>query len=443
MKVLNIVFLFLLFSSCIIIAEESLFLDGSFTSYEDSEDSKGFDLTGKVRLEANYSIEHDDLVKTDVDAEPKVDMLFKWSGDDVEAQVKFKYSQGIENLKNYVDEAFIRYYGNSYDLEVGLLKPIWGTGDGVHVLDVLNPLDRVENLTGTYLDSKISQMMLKFNYQVGQNGLIELVYVPLFAGDRFPTDSSDKWTPNEVKEAMIILNNSDHGVTIKEDKTDSLKYSQFGSRYTTTFGSLDLGAIYYYGYLREPIYDFTGMNAIQVETGLGVVKEKFNRVQIFGIDFALAISSLYLRGEAAYYLTEDIKGDDSDVYNNSFKYLFGFDYDLPINNSKIIVQCVGSYVINSDEISKSDIEYDDDEYLKNMVTVELSDHYINETLTAKISGAVNIENRDFMISPTLEYTLVDNLDIGFKYQCFEGKDESVFGQFDKNDYLKLFAEYTF
>ena len=60
-----------------------------------------------------------------------------------------------------------------------------------------------------------------------------------------------------------------------------------------------------------------------------------------------------MRAEAAYYLTEDIAGDDPEVPNNSLEYLLGFDVDLGISSLNLNVQGTGSYILNSDAIDEA------------------------------------------------------------------------------------------
>lgn len=425
------VFILLITLTCFI----GIHSQGTFFSKEEESQVK---LNGDIKFFTEYNTDYDKLEDSGVYGASEMSFNLTWEGEAVEAASKIKIDAANNNFTPFLDSGYIRFLGDSYDVEAGFLKPIWGTGDGIHVLDVLTPIDQVKNLTETYLESKVAQLMVKFNYQIGLDGSLELVYIPMFNSDLYPDESSDRWAPNEVKSLESIL--LSNGANRMKGDTDNIDNSQFAVRITNTFGSIDLGAVYYFGFLRKPIYDFTSPELIDGEL---YIEEKFNRVNIFGVDFAATVNSLYLRGEAAYYLTEDIDGDDSGIYNNSINYLFGFDYDLPLNNMVLITQYMGSYTLNNNKVENSHMEYrEDDKYYTNMLTVELSDKYLYDTLLIKTSAAINLNEGDFMLTPNIEYNPVDDVTVGIKYQIFNGDEDTMFGQFDDNDYLKLYIKYN-
>lgn len=397
--------------------------------------------------------------------------LFEFSTLDINMDLKVNAS-GIDDISNfplqnkyalgtaYFDSLYLRYYHNFFDLEAGLIKPVWGNADGIHVVDFLNPIDYSDPFGPSYLDKKIVQQMLKMNIPFGDSSLLEFVYLPKFDGDY--TELNGTWTPYYIKNMETTIYNMLYPMAIVEnpmvpegmlkeqvkaqakvlastlelEETEYFINSQIATRFTTTIESLDLGVSYFYGYLKQPTIDPEDV------LKSGKLKLIYNKFHGFGLDLAAQVGLFNLKGETAYYLTDDIEGDDPSVSNNSLNYIAGFDLNLPVSNLNILLQGVGKTVINSSEITKLDPEYKD-EYTDLMLMGRLSDNYINETLIVELSGAYDLIHNDYMVSPQLQYKYTDNLSFITKYSYFAGEEHTDFGQFSDNNNLKIEFEYFF
>lgn len=460
----GLVFLLLVLLTNIFAQDYSFFFEEEYA--EDGEE------VGKSPLSINSKLNTGTLYIDDTfNAYAKVgfNALFEFSGFDINVDISSSIS-GIDSISNfplqnkevkgdsYFDSLYLRYYHSLFDLEVGLLKPVWGNADGIHVIDFLNPIDYSDPFDPTYLDKKIAQQMLKVNIPLGDNSLVELVYLPKFDGDY--TETNGTWTPYYIKnmENLIYImllpiakmeNPGAHdellnsqvkaqakalAETLELEDSDYFTDSQASARYTTTLNSMDLGFTYFYGFLKQPTIDPEKV----LETGK--LKLVYNQLHGFGLDIAAQVGMFYLKGEAAYYLTEDLKGNDPSVINNSFNYIAGFDVNLPINNLNFLVQGVGKTVINNNEITKLDPEFKE-EYNDIMVMARISDHYFNETLFIEVSGAYDFVHSDYMVNPSIEYKLNDNLSLTTEYSLFEGDDDTDFGQFKNNNNFKIEIEY--
>lgn len=354
----------------------------------------------------------------------------------------------------YIDTMFLRYYHSKFDLEIGYMKPVWGNADGIHVVDVLNPIDYSDYFRTMYLERKISQQMIKLNFPVGDSSLLELVYLPTFKGDNIPREGI--WTPaylknmNETIFMMAYMANPTAPLAILQAQAAAIsgtldvkepeyfEGSQVAARYTTTVNSFDLGFTYYWGYLKKPTID-----PVEVLT-TGQLDLVYNRTHTFGLDAAGQLGAFNLKAEGSYELTEDTAGDDPGITNNSLNYILGFDINLPLNNVNLLVQGIGSTVLNSSEITLMDSQYNsDDRYTDLMFMGRLSDNYINETLYLEVSAAYDIFNKDYMIHPEVKYKVNDDIDIILDYLFLGGEEDTDFGQYDNNDMLTLRAEYHF
>ncbi len=468
--------LLLMFSGSIFAQEDSFFSDDDFFDEDEGsssliEMSYGGSAGADLRINDDFVNENEyldlDIEFTSSYIDLSINADFKLEGFDDIGDFPLQNSKYLTSF--YVDTAFLRFYHSLFDLEIGLLKPIWGNADGVHAVDVLNPLDYSDPFGTSYLNSKISQQMVKLNIPLG-DALLEIAYLPTFNGDYIPL--AGMWTPYYVSNMEETIYNMAYTVglataiaanpNVPEEnlipgvKTDSaaaataiaatlgfedseyFTSSQAAARFTTSINSFDFGLTYYYGFLKQPTIDPAAVLATYELTLI------YNRVQTIGFDVAAALGSLNLKGEIGYNLTEDIDGDDASINNNSLKYIVGFDMNLPINNVNFLIQGVGNTILNSSEVTIMDPQYSaDDEYTSISVMGRLSDNYLNESLYVEVAGAYYLFDNDFMVKPKVTYNFGDNTKFYVEYLLLEGDETTTFGQYTNNDTLKIGLDFQF
>lgn len=466
MKKTLIFFLFIL-STFIYAQDDSFFFEEDFS--EEEEEATGLPVTvgGVVGLGGYIIPDFDSFADSQksVEATVDLDILVETSNIDYVMNLNgdlihldnaddFPLQDNPTGVSAYIDTMFVRYYHELFDMEVGYLKPVWGNADGIHVVDVLNPIDYSDYFRTMYLERKISQQMIKFNIPVGDSSLLELVYLPTFKGDNIPL--SGIWTPSYLKnmndtifQMVYMANPSAPLATLQSmaaaisgsmnvEESTYFEDSQVSARFTSTVNSFDLGFTYYWGFLKKPTID-----PVDVLT-TGKLSLIYNRTHTFGLDAAGQLGPFNLKAEGAYELTDDFEGDDPGIMNNSINYILGFDINLPVNNVNLLVQGVGSTIINSNEITVMDPQYNKDErYTDLMVMGRVSDNYINETLYLEFAAAFDIFNKDYMLHPEAKYKINDNTDIILDYLFLGGEDDTDFGQYNDNDMLTLKVEYHF
>lgn len=178
----------------------------------------------------------------------------------------------------------------------------------------------------------------------------------------------------------------------------------------------------------------------------------YDRVQIVGLETAAALWLFNIRGEAAYYLTDDINGDNPWVHNNSIQWVGGFDIDLPVHNININIQENGKYILKRDQIGsdankeyeKYDVDYDENgRYSDNKLVFNVSDTFLHERLNISTSVLWDIEYKDVMIMPKITYTIKNGLDVNLSGFYLTGDDSSQFAQWQNNTFVQLGMSYKF
>lgn len=403
-----------------------------FSSFGEAPE-KALSVNGSVEFRTRYLFNYDRIGHSEIMSFPELKLKIQYKNVHSELFTSLDFGKNVlfEDFGMLMDEAYIRLFYDRFNLTAGFIKVVWGKGDDVHVIDVLNPMDYSDFINPDYIERKVAEKMVKLDVPFVPQGQLELVYEPVFTPDTIPTTGI--WTPYEVQRLYSTL--KDMGLDPQENiiypDTNRLDYSQLALRFSGVVGRYDLGAMYYYGFLREPTIDMS--RALTSKE----VYISYDRVHVFGIEAACVLLGFNLRGEAGYYLTEDTVGDDPLVHNNRFGYVVGFDRDLHLSNLNLNMQLYGTCILKKSGIEAQDIEYDEKgKYTDSILVTSISDRYRHGKVMPEISFIYGVERGDYMIRPKLELILRDDVKLTFLYSVFEGKRVTNFGQFRDNDFLQ-------
>jgi hypothetical protein len=283
---------------------------------------------------------------------------------------------------------------------------------------------------------KIARPLFHASLRFGQFSKLEGVFVPSFEPHRFATNG--RWAP-----AQAGLLSS---VAVVSPDTTTFEYAQVGLRYSTSIGSSDIGAQYYYGRLPQPAAVIT----LDPATYSPSVELVYNPYHQIGFDYAQVIFSFNVRAEAAANITEDLKGDDGTVYNPAIAWSLGFDRDLVVGINLNIqanqsIRLLNDKTGSADPMSvmsgKFDIEGETDATVTR-ITAALSRKFLRDELELRAAVVWGVEDQDFVIMPALIWTK-DAISIACSGGFFGGDEEGQLGQYHKNNFLKLRLGYTF
>lgn len=464
-------------------AESFFAQDFGFDDFSEEEESPassvawsgkgGVDFRGWIDTKDGYSSFSDIGDNTQMEFQPYLNLGISYSGSfsDFEAKTKLnKWSTG-DFKWDLLDELTARFYAGNWVFEGGKMRLVWGKGDKLHVIDNFNANDYTDFLIPDYIDRRIAEPMLHivYNAPTASNLRIEGVYTPIMTTDRFASDG--EWVPYSVTHLTDIVtdavkynaklalanNKTDDALSLLSFDQDSLyestasfKYGQAGVRVTGTLGKVDVGASYYYGHYKQPSvnlekYAMSNKNIARLNAAAAAGNTEavealktaayefpslaYDKLQVFGVEAAAVLWKFNLRGEGAYYMTDDFAGDDPWVHNNSIAWLAGFDIDLPFSNLNLNIQEIGSVVLKSGEIGgnfeKYDVDYDSNgNYTNNRIVINLSDSYLHEKLTAEIIAIVGIEAKEVMIMPKVSYNVRDGFNIVLRGAYLHADDEN-------------------
>jgi hypothetical protein len=228
------------------------------------------------------------------------------------------------------------------------------------------------------------------------------------------------------------------GLNVDKPDTSTLEYAQAGARFTTTIGPADFGLQYYYGRLTMPAVTFAIAPSAPAPTAIYFAYNPYHQI---GADWAQVLLGFNIRAELAANITGDLKGDDGSVYNPSLLWSLGFDRDLALGIN-LNLQCNESIRLMANKVVQvQDIEADTD-MTSTQIIAALSKKFFRDELEARAAVLWGIEDRDFLVMPSLIWTK-DSVSVELSGGIFGGDKEGQFGQYRDNNFVKAALTYSF
>jgi len=125
----------------------------------------------------------------------------------------------------------------SWELRAGVGKVFWGVTEVLHLVDIVNQTDLVENIDA---EDKLGQPMLNLAL-IGEAGTLDLFVLPRFRESTFPGVAGRLRTRPRVEPDLAVYQSPD-----QEHHVD------YAARWSQTLGEWDLGLGYFAGTSREP-----------------------------------------------------------------------------------------------------------------------------------------------------------------------------------------------
>jgi hypothetical protein len=227
------------------------------------------------------------------------------------------------------------------------------------------------------------------------------------------------------------------GLVVQPDGS-RLDMGQAGLRFTETVGGLDFGVQYWFGFLRDPVYD---PDPSAVAAAGNHVLLDYNRAHRFGADCAFALAGFNFRAEVACDLTNDLSGDDRLVRNPALGWSAGVDRE--ILGFRLNVQNLGRYTLLTDHITdpfdvESGIHAVSDTFI-----ADLSRSMLHDKLVVGTAFVFSVDNLDFALMPSVEWSPVDSATVKLRGTLFGGKASGTYGQFATSSFVEASLAVSF
>lgn len=196
------------------------------------------------------------------------------------------------------------------ELRVGVRKVFWGATEVLHLVDIINQIDLVENID---TEDRLGQPMV--NLSVSRDwGTVDVFWMPFFRERTF------QGTGGRLRGATLIKEDR-----VQYESAAEEWHGDWAFRYSHTFDDLDLGLSQFIGTNREPTLlkgtDSNG-SAIFIPRYEQINQTSLDATYVVG-DWLWKLESLYRTGQG---------NDDFFAWTGGFEYTFvgAFDSDMDL-----------------------------------------------------------------------------------------------------------------
>lgn len=302
------------------------------------------------------------------------------------------------------------YPGDDWEATAGIAKVFWGATEFVHLVDIINQTDLVEDIDG---EEKLGQPMLRLSL-VRAWGVVEGFLLPLFRERTFPG----------VKGRLRPSVSVDTDQAVYESSAEQY-HPDFALRYSNTLGTCDLGISQFIGTSREP-------SLLETAAGPGETRlyPYYPQITQTGVDLQMVQGEWLWKGEALYRI-----GQGRDFFATTF----GVEYTLyGMLGSSMDLGILGEYIFDDrDETIATAFEND----------VMLGLRWTaNDAAGTKLLAGIIKDLNHSTIATTLEASrrFGEFIKLQLTGCMFGSTDEKdPFSSLKQDDFLKLEAIYYF
>jgi len=440
--------------------------------------SENVTISGIVKNETASRLEIDEFMKIENTIQMGVEYrptdylhlfgLFRFFYDgvfDVEEQyepVKSElYRTDVTN--DWLRELYVDFLSNRLDLRLGRQQVVWGTADGVKILDAVNPTDMREFTLDDYADSRIPLWMVKLEYAPTVNGTFQFLFVPDFQANYTPpagapfTFRASQLGQASVANWLMAGGSVSFHEDVKPDPWSDLSDSTIGFRWLDVVGGFEYTINFLYSYYLSGANYSWWEPALTGEPNPAVntlnLEKKYERIYLYGASFTKPLtkgplSGLTVRGEFAYiqdvptYYGIDGQVAGPPVKMDNFNYVLGFDKYL-VTNWFASLQLI-QFITSEKDYQGYELLFGPTlgpmDQVTTMLSLKVSTDFMHERLKPEILIIYGLDN-DWKISPKVQFEILNSLVAVAGVHIFDGKSKNLYGQFAEND--ELFFELRF
>lgn len=341
-------------------------------------------------------------------------------------KVQADLNYDVQNQTLSSDQLTITMFQGPTNLYAGWTTHPWGSASLSHVVDVVNAQDISAGIIDDLEAMKRREFLLGFTTYWEKSSL-DVVVKPGFLPNSMASDG--RWS---------LIPAAFASVTLTEPDTQTLQNSGGGARYRLHMGNMDLGLIYFNGYWPQSGYTNITYDSSFAVTGADLV---YTRYQLFGLESNVLLGPFSLALEGGYFLSEDLDGTDSGLYNSKAAYLAELSYTDTATSAFFAVAYQGQYVFDY-PANPIDVDvmaaYNNKAYANTIIAV-VEVPLFRQLVNARIAGTYQIESEGYLVMGSLSYALQDNVSLvgkAFLYGSLSSLS-SIYDTWDANDSVQI------
>lgn len=391
------------------------------------------EINGK-RVEDTYELRNDLRVEADLKFRDLI------SGK-VSVDLQLDYGVDRDDFRG-TEETFRLFEGygdikwKSLDARIGRQVIRWGKADEVNPVDNFTPEDFKEYVNLDRADRKLPVLALYPKYFFRPSTSLEGIWIPFFS-ENLIAESEQDWEFFFRRNYRKRL-----GFTPFPEKRPGRRFenSVWATRLVHQGSLADASLSYAYHFEQNPTYEIHRNPPFAPPPVPGTIDTVWTREHSVGTDFEFARNDFGVRGEGVFttnkpYITHDTSDDDFVERKHTFQTVIGFDYTYKSDNY-INLQYTQDFILDHEEAMEP-------RAYESSITWRVWRKFFHEKLKIQSVGRFYLTDLDFYYKFDLTYELAQDLEINTGVMIFEGEEQDIFGQFDKNDQLFLNTKYTF
>jgi len=193
---------------------------------------------------------------------------------------------------------------DDFELRLGVRKVFWGVTEVLHLVDIINQTDLVENFDG---EEKLGQPMA--NLSIARDwGTLDLFILPFFRERTFPGQKG------RLRFNLVVDTDQEQYESAAEEW-----HTDWAARYSHSLGDWDVGIFYFIGTSRDPSFAPGNDGA-----GNPVILPVYQQIQQTGLDVSYVVGNWLWKLEALYRKGQ---GDRQGLMRNDYVAATGgFEY---------------------------------------------------------------------------------------------------------------------
>jgi hypothetical protein len=376
---------------------------------------------GEVRLQLEFETRWREMT-----FRIRPDFLYDWVVDD--------HTINLEEGRGFIDlrEASVSFSPLDFaDIKVGRQILTWGTGDMLFINDMF-PKDWQSFFIGRddeYLKAPSDAIKASLFSDIAN---VDIIHTPRFDSDRFPCGRRLSYYNQSLGRR------AGEDAVVRTDKPDNwFTEDEWAARIYKNLYGIELAAYGYRGYWKGP----AGMNPATGEA-------LFPKLNVYGASVRGQIASGIANLEFGYYdSADDENGDDMFIDNSQFRFLVGYDRDLPeiARDFKAGLQYYVEHMMDYEAYEENlppGMKAADEN--RHVITLRLTKQYMNQNLTLSLFMYYSPTDADVYLRPNAQYKIDDHWTAVIGGNVFAGTDDhTFFAQFEKNSNVYAGLRYGF
>ncbi len=274
------------------------------------------DLSGRYKLDTEVGLESRFFMfapldprqaNADVSLRAQPDFLYEWNRDTRFVLTPFVRLDSVDDRRSHWDlrEMYLRHRQGSFEIRGGVRKVFWGTIESLHLVDILNQTDLIENPDA---EDKLGQPMLDISY-ISDYGTFTAFYLPYFRERTFP----------DFDARLRFL------LTVDTD-TDAIYEAgarewnpNWAVRYNISVSGLDLGLSHFAGTARAPRFAPAQPGGVVLTANGPMLVPIYDQIHQTGLDANYVFNGFLLKLEAIHHRS---RFDTYAAFATGFEYTF-------------------------------------------------------------------------------------------------------------------------